>query len=141
MNLNRCLFCLLALMTLLYIAQPVIGQDGFRRVQACPTPRGISVLSEATTIQGYDAAILHFLSNDGQPADLEKILLERKLVQPHVSKGDGPINPWFLNHGGARTADFNGDGYLVWCSNGVKGCSIRKISRSAVLRLHQLPNL
>jgi len=100
--------CLISVCSL----HPMLTQNGSRMPHACPVSPDTPVLADATTLSDYAHAILEFLSAGGRPSVLQQVLIARRLAQPYASEERGPINPYFLNRGGVRTADFNGDGYL-----------------------------
>lgn len=90
----------------------VVGRAYNRAIRPCPVVRSNPNLAEGTTLPSYAQAILDFLSKGGTPDELEHLLIIRKIVQPYAKEDHTPINPAFLNRGGVRVADFNGDGYL-----------------------------
>jgi len=108
---NKWFACVLCLI-LACVGQPVAAQRDFLIERSCPVPHREPTLPEETTLSGYSQAILDFFSDGGQPSDLDKILIARRLAQPHMREAYLPITPFYLNRGGVRVADFNGDGYL-----------------------------
>lgn len=79
--------------------------------QPCPVAKRIPILAVRDDISS-SSAILDFLSNGGTPQELERILIARKAIQRRVDERRVPITPFYLNRGGVRTADFNGDKFL-----------------------------
>jgi hypothetical protein len=80
--------------------------------QSCPIHTGNPVLATTPTLTAYDDAILDFLSNGGTSEELQSILIERNIIQPYRDENHFPVNPAFLNRGGIRSADFDGNDYL-----------------------------